>query len=299
MGTRLGGVALQLNPTWVNQIGLEHLEGLSYDYAELLCDSFAGALDAPYVLEPGTRALIDQIGEKKQVIAHGNYGSEFGFEPLEDTGAVKRHIAIAREMKSPWYADHMFFGDRASTFMWSSPLQFSKAEIERVAGRAAAMQDMLKMPLLHENAFYYARFPGSTLAEVDFISEIITRAGTHSLLDLHNVYANSMNFPEYDRWHFLKTLPLDRVVEIHLAGGQYFGDWYHDFHNHGVPEGVWEMLEYVVPRATNLECICLEVQGPEHCSGSRQVDLTWIEMMKIDLDRSKAIWTKYKEPANS
>src|SRR5262249_4600318 len=96
--TRLGGGALQLNPTLVNEIGLEHLKTLNYDYAELLCDSFAGALDSPYVLEPGTRHFIDEIFAEKPVIAHGNYGAEFGFEPFEETAAVKRHVAIAHEM---------------------------------------------------------------------------------------------------------------------------------------------------------------------------------------------------------
>ena len=87
-------------------------------------------------------------------------------------------LVIAREMQSPWYADHMFYGEHAHSYTWSSPLQFSRAEVERVAGRAAALQDLLGMPLLHENAFYYAPFPGADISEAEFMAEVSTRAGT-------------------------------------------------------------------------------------------------------------------------
>jgi uncharacterized protein len=294
MPHEVSGIGLQLNPTMLVDIGLERLAPLKYDFAELLCDSFAGPLDSGYVIEPSVRPLLEEIRAAMPTVAHGNYGAEFGFEPLEATPAIKRHVALTEAMNSPWYADHMFFGDVASSYMWSSPLQFSKAEVERVAGRAAKMQDYLRRPLLHENAFYYARFPGSVLAEAEFIAEIIRRAQTYSLLDLHNVYANSVNFVDYDSWVFLRTIPLDRVLEIHLAGGQYFENWYHDFHNHLVPEPVWEMLEYVLPRAPNLKALCLEVQGPAHHVSSRRVGSDWSEMIGLDLGRMRALWDKHK-----
>lgn len=294
--TAIEGVGLQLNPTLLEEIGLEALAVARYDFAELLCDTFAGPLDSGYVFEPAAEALLDRIAARTPIVAHGNYGAEFGFEPLELTPGVRRHVAMARRMKSPWYADHMFFGDLASSYMWSSPLQFSRAEVERVAGRAAKLQDILQMPLLHENAFYYARFPGSTIAEAEFIARILEKAQTWSLLDLHNVYGNSVNFESYDRWQFLRTIPLDRVVEVHLAGGQVIESWYHDLHNSSVPGPVWELLDYVIPRAPNLRAICLEVQGPEHHAESRPVGPEWPAMIAEDLERARALWNKHRAP---
>jgi uncharacterized protein (UPF0276 family) len=281
------GIGLQLNPT-VLELETKGLDPSLYDYAELLCDQFAAPLDAGYVLDPVMRPLLDRIASKHPLIAHGNYGNEFGFDPLDETAGVMRHIAIAHEMKSPWYADHMFFGFQASSYVWSSPLPFSRAEVERVAGRAAALQDKLKMPLLHENAFYYAPMPGSEIPEAEFIATMVTKAQTHLLLDLHNIYANSVNFKGYDAWQFLKTIPLDRVIEIHLAGGQQAEDWYHDFHSYAVPEQVWEMLRYVIPRAPKLGAIVLEVQGPAHSPVSRPVDESWVGMINGDLTRARA-----------
>jgi uncharacterized protein (UPF0276 family) len=286
------GVGLQLNPTILSMI--DAIDPRLYRFSELLCDQFAAPLDCGYAVDPATRPLLEQLGASHPLLAHGNYGNEFGYEPLDETPSVLRHAEVAREMNSPWYADHMFFGFEGSSFMWSSPLQFSRAEVARVAGRAAALQDRLKMPLLHENAFYYAPFPGSDLEEAEFIAAIVDRAQTHLLLDLHNIYSNSVNFPSYDAWKFLRTIPLDRVIEIHIAGGETIEDWYHDFHNHSVPEPVWKMLEYVLPRAPRVEAITLEVQGPGHSSQSHQVDASWPQMISGDLSRANDIWSAAK-----
>jgi uncharacterized protein len=286
------GVGLQLNHTLFSK--MLDLSGSSFDFGELLCDTFGGPMDTAYVIEPRARETLETIRGTVPLVAHGNWGAEFGFEELGETRAVKRHLAAARAMHSPWYADHMFFGDKASSYIWSSPLQFSIAEAERVARRAAELQNRFEMPLLHENAFYYNRFPGSDIPEVDFISEVVTRANTYLLLDLHNIHANSINFPDYDANAYLDRLPLDRVVEIHLAGGEWIDDFYHDFHNHAVPEVVWSMLDRVLPRTTNLKAICLEAQGPRHAPTARQVDASWGPMIRHDLTRARALWNKHR-----
>jgi len=290
------GIGLQLNPT-VLELEPQGVDPGLYEYAELLCDQFTGPLDVGYVLDPLMRPMLEEIAAKHALIAHGNHGNEFGFEPLDETPGVLRHIPAAHAMKSPWYTDHMFFGYEATAYVWSSPLPFSRAEIERVAGRAAAMQDRLKLPLLHENAFYYARMPGSEIAEAEFIATLVNKAQTHLLLDLHNIYSNSQNFAGYDAWAFLRTVPLDRVIEIHIAGGQYAEGWYHDFHSNPAPEPVWDMLSYVVARAPNLRAIVLEVQGPAHNRVSRAVDASWVSMINDDLRRARAVLDASRAPA--
>jgi uncharacterized protein len=282
------GVGLQLNPTILAM--LDDIDPELYRYSELLCDQFSAPLDCAYVIDPATRPLLEKLRARHPLLAHGNYGNEFGYEPLDETPGVVRHIAVTHDMRSPWYADHMFFGFRASAYMWSSPLQFSRAEIERIAGRAAAFQDRLKLPLLHENAFYYAPFPGSELREAEFIAQLVERAQTYLLLDLHNLYSNSVNFEGYDVWQFLRTIPLDRVIEIHIAGGQQIDDWYHDFHNHAVPEPVWKLLEYVLRNSSRVEAVTLEVQGPAHSARSRAVGSGWAEMICGDLRRANELW---------
>ncbi|MEO8698765.1 MAG: DUF692 family multinuclear iron-containing protein [Kofleriaceae bacterium] len=289
MSRTVRGVGLQVNPHV--QSFESQLDPTAYDFVELLCDEYAAPLDCGLVIDPSMRKVLERYQSSHPTLAHGNYGNEFGFEPLDETPAVLRHVEIARAMQSPWYADHMFYGFRSHSFMWSSPLPFNKAEIQRVAGRAAALQDRLGIPLLHENAFYYAPFPGTDMPEADFLAEVVHCAQTYLLLDLHNIYANSVNFKGYDAWNFIRTIPLDRVIEIHLAGGVRIEDWYHDFHCAPVPEPVWEMLAYVMEHAPRLEAVTLEVQGPAHSSQTPAIDDSWPAMVHADLRRAKAMWS--------
>ena len=266
--------------------------GTQVDYVELLCDTVGGSIDSPHVIDPRNRAWFEQLAGRFPLVAHSNYGEQYGFAELAETPAFKRHVAIAREMKAPWFADHMFYGTPSTSYLWSTPIQFSHQEAVRCAQRAAALQDTLKMPLLHENAFIYAMFPGSDIQEAEFLGELTEKAGTGLLLDLHNLYANSVNNEWMDPWAFLKTVPLDRVVEMHLAGGQWIDDWYHDLHNHPVPEPVWEMLEYVLTHSKSVQAVTLEVQGPLHNARSRPIDKTWPTWVKADLDRARQIWNR-------
>jgi len=296
MARTVRGIGLQYQET-VQALhdGVEgDTEPLVYDVAEVLADNFVGSLDGPYAVDPGSRPLLQRLMANRPLTSHGNYGEEFGFLPLEETNAVRRHLPFTHEIQSPFYGDHLFFGYPSSTYMWSSPVPFSKAEVERLAGRAARLQDLFKVPVMHENPFYYAPFPGSHLAEAEFTSELVRRSGTYLLLDLHNVYANSVNFKGYDRWQYLRTIPMDRVLQVHLAGGQWIDDWYHDLHNHAVPEPVWEMLDHVLKEARNLMLVVLEVQGPAHTSRSRAVDASWRKMIRVDLARARAAWTSIR-----
>lgn len=290
------GVGLQINSHVVNDLGIDGFADTSFDYAELLCDSWAAPLDSGYVVNVSVRSWFDALAERYPLLAHSNYGLEFGFQPLEETPALRRHVELAREMRSPWIADHMFYGLLSDSFLWSTPLQFSRAEIERVAGRAAAFQDALQIPLLHETPFYYATFPGSDMEDAEFMAEVVERAQTGLLLDLHNLHANAIDHEGYDPWRFLRTIPLDRVIQIHIAGGQWIDGWYHDLHNNAVPEPVWEMLEHVLRHASNLRSVTLEFQGPAHTPRSRPFDSTWVAMVAGDLNRAKALWNSIREP---
>jgi uncharacterized protein (UPF0276 family) len=284
-------VGLQCNPTIVDDIGWESFATCPIDFAEILIDTFVAPLDCPFLFDPGAKAVFEALGERYPLLAHSNFGGEYGFEPLVETAAVQRHAPFVRAMGSPFVADHLFYGNPCTSQIWSSPLQFSRAEITRVAGRAAALQDLLGVPLLHEDAFFYAAFPGSDIPAAEFVAGVAEQAGTFLLLDLHNVYANSVNHPDFSAEAYLSTVPLDRVLEIHLAGGQWIDGWYHDFHNAPVPEPVWQMLRDVLPRTPNVRAIVLEVQGPAHNPRSRPVDASWLPMASDDLRRARELWS--------
>jgi uncharacterized protein (UPF0276 family) len=291
------GVGLQANPTIVSDIGLERFEGCPIDFLEVLVDTFVAPLDCRFLIDPMAGPVLERLAERYPLLAHSNYGAEFGFGPLDETPAVRRHVPFVRSIGSPFVADHMFTGSAASSHMWSSPLPFSRAEVVRVADRAAALQDRLGVPLLHEDAFFYAAAPGADLRAAEFMAGLVERAGTSLLLDLHNVHANDTNHESFSAADYLATIPLDRVLEIHIAGGQWLGGTYHDFHNAPVPEPVWSMLADLLPRTPNLRAVVLEVQGPAHHPLSRAVDESWVAMASGDLARASELWRAHRGDA--
>jgi uncharacterized protein len=106
--------------------------------------------------------------------------------------------------------------------------------------------------------------PGSTLDEPAWLSGIIHGSGSDLLLDLHNVYANSLNFG-HDPLEFIRTLPLERVASIHLAGGKMIGPDEDrrllDDHLHDVPDPVYTLLEEVASRVRRPLSVILERDG--------------------------------------
>lgn len=101
--------------------------------------------------------------------------------------------------------------------------------------------------------------PASTLAEADWIAQIIGGSDCGLLLDLHNLHANALNFG-YDPLRFLDRIPCARVGGVHLAGGRWIGRLLDD-HLHDVPDPVYDLLAELAARAPQPLTVILERDG--------------------------------------
>lgn len=287
------GVGIQYNPEILDWFDFEKL---NVDFFEILLDNIMGPIDSPYIIKPNSAVLIERLMKNFKLLAHSNYGCEFGFLPLEQSPAVLRHAPLARMINSPWVADHCFYGDDSWLDMWSSPIQFSSAEVERCAQRAGKLQQLYSMPLAHENAAYYLPCPGAEMKEAEFMARLVDKAGTYLHLDLHNIYTNSINLQNFDLKDYLNTIPLDRVIAIHLAGGSWYGGVYHDWHDNSVPEPVWDLLEEVLSQASP-SALTLEYQGQAHHPDTRVLGTQDdCERIYADVERTINMWEKYNQP---
>ncbi|HEX5496749.1 MAG TPA: DUF692 family protein [Mycobacteriales bacterium] len=288
------GVGIQYNPEILDWFPFEDMD---VDLFEVLLDPLMGPLDSPYLFLPGMREKLSELSRVRPLLAHSNYGCDFGFMPLEDTPAARRHVPMAQAIGSPWVANHSFYGDDSWLDIWSSPLQFSRAEVRRVAARAKRLQEMYGVPLAHENATYYVVTPGAEMREAEFMASVVAESGTFLHLDLHNIYANSLNLPGYRLDDYLDTIPLDRVIAVHLAGGTWYRGLYHDWHDSPVPEPVWDLLDELLERAEPCAVI-LEYQGRCHHEGTRIMGGAGDrEMIVRDLERLRAAWSRAAAPA--
>jgi uncharacterized protein (UPF0276 family) len=103
--------------------------------------------------------------------------------------------------------------------------------------------------------------PGSALSEAQWIGGIVNASGAPLLLDLHNVHVNATNFG-YDPIAFLDALPLDRVTQVHLAGGRPLPEGrLLDDHKHDVPDPVYDLLLALGTRVRQPLDVILERDG--------------------------------------
>jgi uncharacterized protein (UPF0276 family) len=158
---------------------------------------------------------------------------------------------------SPWWSDHLCFTSIEKTYLHDLlPLPFSREAVEHVVKRIKAVQKLIDRPFLIENISFYMNMPGAELTEAQFMSEILEKADCGLLLDVNNVYVNSLNH-EFDAKEFMDQLPLERTVQIHIAGHADSDECVIDTHGAPIVEPVYELLSYVLPR-TGAKAILLE-----------------------------------------
>jgi hypothetical protein len=128
------------------------------------------------------------------------------------------------------------------------PAPFTRAAVRHVADRIAEAQEILRRPLAVENVTYYAVGPGAEMDEADFVNEVLRATGARLLLDVNNVYVNSRNHG-FDARALLGKMPLDCVVQIHVAGhDQSDPELLVDTHAEPVVDDVYALLAWVLER---------------------------------------------------
>ncbi|WP_458730315.1 HvfB family MNIO-type RiPP peptide maturase [Alteromonas alvinellae] len=141
------------------------------------------------------------------------------------------------------YSEHLSFCSGNGHMYDLMPIPFTEDAIKHVVSRIVQVQDIIERPLVLENVSYYLA-PGQEMDELEFTSSILHESGCQMLLDVNNVYVNSINH-KYDAKAFIKGLPSDKIVYGHIAGHyDEAEDLKVDTHGADVIEPVWELLEY-------------------------------------------------------
>ena len=285
------GVGLQFNPAL---IGWFPFAEQNLDALEVLFDGIMGPLDGPGLMSPDAGDIIHDAAARFPIIGHSNYGGDFGFDPLMSTPSVRRHVPLSKKFRVPWVSNHCFYSDASWSDVWSSPLQFSHAEVTRVAGRARALQNLYGVPLGHENAAYYRTCPGSEMPEEEFLARVVELSGTYLHLDVHNLHANALNHGAsgYSIRRFLDTIPLERIISIHMAGGRWIEEQYHDLHDTQIDEAVWDVLDEVLSRSRP-GAVILEYETNAIYTDVEALDRErTTEVILADLERARRSWDR-------
>ncbi len=237
------------------QIGL----GLRWEFIDELRDRVPGDIDflevAPenYIGRGGHyRAAFEDVAGRYPLLSHGLTLSLGGTEPL-DPAFLRALRTFIEQVRAPFHSDHLCFGGSGGKILHDLlPITFSRASLARVADHVKQAMDALGVPMAVENISYYLPPGRDEMAEPDFLSELCDRAGCGLLLDVNNAFVNATNFGFCAR-EWLKRAPLERAVQIHVAGGEWLDAPMDqrlliDTHGAEVPEPVHDLLAFALPR---------------------------------------------------
>ena len=180
------------------------------------------------------------LAERQPVLLHGLSLDIGGFAPL-DTGLLAKVRDFKRTHRCPIYTEHLSYCAADGHLYDLLPIPFTEEAVRHVAARVRQVQDLLGERIALENASYYAA-PAQQMGEAEFIRAVLEEADCGLLLDVNNIYVNSINH-RYDAREFLAALPGERAVCIHVAGHYVEAeDLRVDSHGAAVIDPVWDLL---------------------------------------------------------
>lgn len=190
---------------------------------------------------------LEKILERYPVAMHGVSLAIGSPDPL-NFDYLKKLKALVKKTKTPWLSDHLSWGRvPGSHFHDLLPLPYTKEVIDYVAERARIVQDYLEIPFALENLSSYVSFNHDEMPEWDFYTQVVEKADIFMMLDVNNIYVSSRNHG-YEAKNYIDNIPLDRVLQIHLAGHTDRGKYVLDTHDTYVCDEVWKLYAEVYPR---------------------------------------------------
>ena len=178
--------------------------------------------------------------ERFDFICHGLSLSLGSTDPLDEkfVHAVKNFMA---EHQIKFYSEHLSFCSKDGHLYDLMPIPFTVEAVKHVASRIKRVQDILEQRIAVENVSYYAA-PGQEMDEIDFFNAVVAEADCDILIDINNIYVNSVNHG-YDAEAFLKASPAQRIAYAHIAGHYVEAeDFLVDTHGAEVIDPVWKLL---------------------------------------------------------
>lgn len=182
-----------------------------------------------------------RYAEQFPFVIHGLSLSIGGPTPL-DTEFVKDVAKFMQQYDIKSYSEHLSYCSDDGHMYDLMPIPFTEEAVFYVADRIKQVQDIIGQRLAMENVSYYAA-PGQELSEIEFTNAVLQEADCDLLLDINNIYVNSINH-RYDAKEFLLSLPKERIAYSHIAGHyDEAEDLKVDTHGSDVKADVWSLLE--------------------------------------------------------
>ena len=217
----------------------DFLEGAPrVDFVEAIAENFMGIGGRP-------RAVLEKVRADRPVVLHGVSLGIASTAEL-DGDYLQAWKALVTQVQPAVVSDHLCWGRAHGRYAHDLlPVPFTEEAVRHVVERISRVQDFLGRRIALENVSSYVTFAQSEMTEWEFVSQVVTRADCELLLDVNNVFVSARNHG-FDPDAYLAGVPLERVVQIHLAGHQRGPGLSIDTHDAPVSDEVWTLYERVL-----------------------------------------------------
>lgn len=239
--------SIKSRPLWGVGLGLRrvHLEDLA-ERDSLLVDFLEIAPENWMRVGGRLGRLFRELTERYPFVAHGLSLSLGSQDPL-DTAFIRELRVFIEDHGILGYSEHLSYCSDQGHLYDLMPVPFTEEAVRHVAHRIQVTQELLGRRIAIENVSYYAA-PGQSMDEADFVRAVLEEADCSLLLDVNNVYVNSVNHG-YDARRFMARMPVERIVGLHVAGHYVESeDLLIDTHGAPMVDSVWTLLDEVYAR---------------------------------------------------
>ncbi|GAB5378674.1 MAG: DUF692 domain-containing protein [Aliiglaciecola sp.] len=219
---------------------------------------------------------LTEFTKQTNFVNHGLSLSIGSSDPL-DINFLKDVKAFLDRHSVLYYSEHLSYCSGEGHMYDLMPIPFTKEAVSHVVDRIRQVQDIIERPLVLENVSYYAA-PGQEMSELDFTVQVLEKSGCLMLLDVNNIYVNSINH-KYDAQEFLRAMPSGKIVYGHIAGHyDEADDLKVDTHGADVIQPVWDLLEQAY-----------EIHGVFPTLLERDFNIPPIETLLLEVEKIRSI----------
>jgi uncharacterized protein (UPF0276 family) len=188
-----------------------------------------------------------------------------------------------RQWDAPWASEHLAFALTPDFFTeFFLPPRQTDAGLEIYVPAIRQLADAVEVPFAFETGVNYLQPRADEIPDGEFVAQVAERAECGILLDLHNIYTNEWNGRPTVQG-FLKQIPLDRVWEMHVAGGFELDGYWLDAHSGAMPDAMVALAREIVPHLPNLKAIVFEMF-------TSFLPRFGLDAIRDELDRVRGLW---------
>lgn len=222
--------------------------------------------------------ILEHIHQRYPLSFHGVSMNIANCEPLS-FDYLKRLKTFIAKYRPIIVSDHLCWTGLAHANLHNLlPFPYTAESMAFLRERITLVQDYLERRIALENLSAYFNFKESTLDEWEFLAQLSESADCLILLDINNLYVNSVNH-QFDPFAYIDAIPTDRIAQYHLAGFSELDKFLFDTHSKPVYDKVWELYEYA-----------LKTKGLKPTLIEWDEDIPDFETLEAEAMKAKSIW---------